>query len=122
MGRATVVLLVGLFCCWDVLAQECVVCHKRVTPNIVADWQLSKHSQSEINCSICHGDRHNSARDVAKAQIPAPETCAFCHEARVDQFKKGKHALAWSSMKAMPTAHWQPMARPTHLPRCANCD
>ncbi len=27
-------------------AQDCVECHKKITPNIVSDWQLSKH-QSE---------------------------------------------------------------------------
>jgi len=27
-----------------------------------------------------------------------------CHEEKVTQFKKGKHAIAWAAMKAMPTA------------------
>jgi hydroxylamine dehydrogenase len=28
-------------------ASECVECHNKVTPNIVSDWKLSKHSQAE---------------------------------------------------------------------------
>ena len=40
-------------------AQNCVNCHKKITPNIVTDWQLSKHSENEVDCSVCHGDQHN---------------------------------------------------------------
>jgi formate-dependent nitrite reductase cytochrome c552 subunit len=89
---------------------QCVECHSKVTPNIVSDWKLSKHSGAEIGCVTCHGDQHTSASDVSKTKIPTPETCAQCHETQVAQFKKGKHAMAWASMKAMPTIHWQPMA------------
>jgi len=99
-------------------AQLCVDCHKKVTPNIVTDWQLSKHSQNKIDCSECHGDQHKSAQDVAKAQIPTPETCGNCHEATVKQFKTGKHAAAWAAMEAMPTIHWQPMALTEGMKGC----
>jgi len=102
-------------------AQKCVVCHKGVTPNIVSDWQLSKHSQNGIDCSMCHGDEHKSPQDVAKVGIPTPETCAGCHETRVKQYKNGKHALAWAAMKAMPTAHWQPMALMEGMKGCGGC-
>ena len=47
-------------------AQQCVDCHKKVTPNIVSDWQASKHSQNAVDCSVCHGDKHTSAADVAR--------------------------------------------------------
>ena len=73
-------------------AAQCVNCHSKVTPNIVSDWRLSKHSGVEVTCVDCHGDQHTSASDVAKAKIPTPETCAQCHETQVTQFKKGKHA------------------------------
>ena len=56
------------------------------------------------------GAEHSSPGDTEKVRIPTPEVCADCHEEQVDQFKEGKHALCWVSMKAMPTAHWQPMA------------
>jgi len=91
-------------------ASQCVECHNKVTPNIVSDWKLSKHSQAEITCAACHGDQHNSSSDVAKAKLPTPDTCATCHSTQVEQYKKGKHAVAWAAMKAMPTIHWQPMA------------
>lgn len=91
-------------------AQVCVACHKKVTPSIVSDWQLSKHRQNEVDCSVCHGEEHTWANDVAKAMIPTPETCATCHETQVKQLKGGKHAAASAAMKAMPTIHWHPMA------------
>ena len=100
---------------------QCIECHNKVTPNIVADWKLSKHSGAEITCVACHGDQHASASDTAKAKIPTPETCSQCHETQVAQFKKGKHAMAWASMKAMPTIHWQPMAMTEGEKGCGGC-
>ena len=100
---------------------QCIECHNKVTPNIVADWKLSKHSGAEITCVACHGDQHTSASDTAKAKIPTPETCSQCHETQVAQFKKGKHAMAWASMKAMPTIHWQPMAMTEGEKGCGGC-
>ena len=101
-------------------AQECVDCHEKVTPNIVTDWQVSKHSQNGVECATCHGDQHTSAADVAKVQSH-PETCATCHETQFNQFKSGKHSAAWAAMKAMPTADWQPMALMEGMKGCGGC-
>ncbi len=90
-------------------AQDCVECHIKVTPGAVADWELSLHSQEGIGCESCHGEDHNSAEDVADVSLPTPATCATCHEERVEQYSKGKHALAWAAMEAMPTTHALPM-------------
>ncbi len=102
-------------------AQVCVDCHKTTTPNIVTDWQLSKHSQNGVECSTCHGEGHTTADDVAEVKIPTPDTCEPCHENRVSQFKKGKHALAWTVMNAMPTIHWQPMSLIEGQKGCGGC-
>ena len=102
-------------------ASICIDCHGKKTPNIVSDWKLSKHSGAGITCIACHGDQHTSDSDVAQVQIPTPETCAQCHEAQVEQYKKGKHSMAWASMKAMPTIHWQPMAMTTGEKGCGGC-
>jgi hypothetical protein len=32
-----------------VSADTCIDCHKKVTPNIVTDWQLSKHSMNAVD-------------------------------------------------------------------------
>jgi len=119
--RVLLFFLLCLFLASNAFGHECVDCHKKVTPNIVSDWQLSKHRLNDVDCSVCHGDGHRSAKDVEKVEIPTPETCANCHETRVEQFKNGKHALAWAAMKAMPTAHWQPMALMEGMKGCGGC-
>jgi hypothetical protein len=118
-----IALSVALVVAMPVLAGAdiCIECHQKITPNIVTDWKLSKHSQKEVDCAACHGDEHKSADDVAKVQIPTPDTCALCHEQRVTEFKAGKHAAAWAAMKAMPSAHMQPMAMMEGMKGCGGC-
>jgi hypothetical protein len=120
-GKVIFIFLVTFVFCAGAFAQECVECHKKVTPNIVTDWQISTHSQNDVDCSVCHGDLHKDSYDVDKVQIPTPETCADCHEEKVEQFKAGKHAAAWAAMKAMPTAHWQPIALMEGMKGCGAC-
>ncbi len=119
--KITFLLLILFIFINSASAQVCVECHKKVTPGIVADWQLSKHSKNKIDCSECHGKEHKSSKDVAKAKIPTPDTCANCHDNRVKEFKAGKHAFGWAAMKAMPTAHWQPMALMEGMKGCGGC-
>lgn len=121
MLRMMFIFLCCIFFVSVASAQVCVNCHTKITPSIVTDWQLSKHSKNKIDCSECHGNQHKSARDVAKVKIPTPDTCANCHELKVKQFKTGKHAVSWASMKAMPTAHWQPMALMEGMKGCGGC-
>ncbi len=104
-----------------VAAEVCVDCHTKATPSIVTDWQLSKHSKNEVGCSTCHGDGHTSAADVARVKVPTPDTCQMCHEKQVTQFKGGKHAMAWVAMKAMPSAHAQPVALMDGYKGCGGC-
>ena len=67
MRRVIVVLSLGVFALvGSADAQECVACHKEITPNIVSDWQLSQHAQEEVGCSVCHGDGHTTADDVGQ--------------------------------------------------------
>lgn len=102
-------------------SQECVECHRKVTPRIVSDWELSKHSIQDVACPDCHGNQHKFMVDFERANLPTPDTCATCHENRVNQFKAGKHALAWTAMKAMPTVHWQPMYLMEGMKGCGGC-
>lgn len=41
------VLLMSLVFPFSASAQTCVDCHKKITPEIVSDWQLSKRSQND---------------------------------------------------------------------------
>jgi hydroxylamine dehydrogenase len=105
----------------DKPAVDCVGCHTQITPGIVGDWKASAHAASKITCDQCHGSGHVSAEDVAKVRIPTPATCGECHEQQVEQFTHGKHAKAWTAMKAMPTIHWQPMAMIDGMKGCGGC-
>lgn len=104
--------------------QQCVKCHEEETPGIVSDWRLSTHSQNDVGCSNCHGSNvhcgmcHGEGYDV---KMPTPETCAECHEGQVQQFRKGKHSKAWAAMKAMPSAHAQPVALTEGMKGCGGC-
>ena len=42
--------------------------------------------------------------------MPTPETCAGCHNKQAEQFKAGKHNLAWIASSAMPMWAHQPKA------------
>ncbi len=122
MKPATLGILLGmLLSAGGLKAQECIACHTKITPNIVQDWRLSKHSANDVECSTCHGDGHTTADDVASVGIPTPETCNTCHEDRVTQFKAGKHSLAWAALKAMPTTHQKPMALIEGMKGCGGC-
>ncbi|MEW5877790.1 MAG: multiheme c-type cytochrome [Acidobacteriota bacterium] len=131
MKRTVLILALAVGGTWGVWATatatrettqaSCVGCHKAVTPALVADWQLSKHAANDVDCAACHGDQHRSAADTAKALIPTPDTCATCHEDRVAQFKRGKHAFAWAAMKAMPTTHALPVAMREGMKGCGGC-
>jgi hypothetical protein len=103
------------------LAQDCIGCHEKVTPGVVADWRLSAHRGADVGCDACHGSDHRGAQDAERAGRPTPDTCAACHADRAAQFRKGKHALAWTSMNAMPTIHWQPLAMTFGLKGCGGC-
>jgi len=121
MHKVLIPVLAILFSCGAASAQECITCHEDVSPGIVADWQISKHSENGITCDACHGDGHISATDVSKAEIPTPTTCSQCHETQVTQFSNGKHAAAWAAYLAMPTTHALPMALREGMKGCGGC-
>jgi hypothetical protein len=121
MKQLSLTFIAGMLLVGGARADTCVDCHKQITPNIVMDWTLSKHSKNSVECSMCHGDKHQSAQDVANVQIPTPETCGQCHDKQTGQFKNSKHAAAWAAMKAMPTAHAQPVALMEGMKGCGGC-
>jgi len=102
-------------------ADACVACHQGTSPNIVADWKASRHAALGVGCTECHGADHTKKDDASRAKLPTPDTCARCHEAQVAGFKKGKHALAWAAVKAMPTFHYQALAVREGLKGCGGC-
>ncbi len=121
MKRIATAMLALVVCAAMGADEDCIECHTKVTPNIISDWKLSKHGEAGVTCDVCHGTDHDSAENPEKAGLATAEVCAGCHEDRVDQFKKGKHALAWMSMKVMPTTHYQPMELIDGAKGCGGC-
>ncbi len=102
---------------------NCITCHTQETSGIVNQFKQGKMSKAGLDCSTCHGTAHTSATDASKAQMPTPDTCAPCHAKRVQQFRAGKHALAWAAMNAMPMVTHQPVAivGPVGFEGCSGC-
>ena len=104
-------------------ANMCVRCHtvENVTPLQVEDWRASQHAKEGITCDVCHGDEHTSRDDVTMVAMPTPDMCCECHEEQLDQFRRGKHALAWVAQNAMPATHYQPMELMEGKKGCGGC-
>ena len=88
--------------------ESCIVCHSEMTPGQVADWRVSAHAENDITCSVCHGESHVSAADVAKVAFPDEHVCQECHEDQFEQFTHGKHNFGWKSLNALPITHVEP--------------
>jgi hypothetical protein len=88
--------------------EDCITCHRDVSPGMVADWEASTHSQEDVTCSTCHGDKHKKAGDALLAVLPDETVCAECHQDQFDQFVRGKHQFGWTSMNALPITHVEP--------------
>lgn len=85
--------------------EVCVQCHSQKTPDIVRDWQLSKHAQAEVTCSVRNGKGHEGAKDQHLASLPDEKVCGQCHSKQFGQFIKGKRSLEWKAMTALPVSN-----------------
>ncbi|MCL5773898.1 MAG: hypothetical protein M1536_05900 [Firmicutes bacterium] len=52
---------------------SCVICHKKITADVVKEWKQSKHEVKGITCSACHAN-------PAKSNLTDPESCKKCHK------------------------------------------
>ncbi len=122
MAKIFGIILISLaFIAPAAMAADCVGCHTKETPRMVEDWKASKHSAEDVSCDDCHGTGHSTAEDYAKVSLPTPDTCAECHEERVAEYKKGKHALAWAALVNMPTTHALPQTLIAGQKGCGGC-
>ena len=121
MYRSILLAILLTFTASAAVAAECVTCHEKTTPGAVTDWKLSRHFEAEVGCETCHGEEHNSVDDVEKVLTVTAETCANCHADRFEEYKAGKHALAWAAMNAMPTTHYKPMELIQGQKGCGGC-
>ena len=124
MSRIILFVFLALFAVGPTWADDCVDCHKKTSPGVVADWETSKHAtapKDKATCATCHGKKHMSKDDAKLATMPTAETCGTCHDKQETQFKKGKHNHAWTAMQAMPTTHMLPMQLSEGMKGCGGC-
>ncbi|WP_457591705.1 multiheme c-type cytochrome [Geoglobus sp.] len=88
-------------------ADDCIDCHRQVTPGIVEQW-LSGNMSKHLGCEACHGIGHRGYDDWQNAKMPTPDTCKACHPKQYEQYASGKHYYAWIAMKAMPALQHVP--------------
>lgn len=67
---------------------DCLTCHQDVTPDLVAQWELSAHSFTGVKCQVCHGDEKNFKK------VPETLTCVGCHDHQAEVNAAPKTACA----------------------------
>jgi len=66
-------IVITAFLAMPVMAEDlenCITCHRDISPGQVQDWEASLHSESDITCSVCHGEKHTKSDDTNLAQMP----------------------------------------------------
>lgn len=101
-------LILFVFTTFSFAKESCIICHQGVTPELVTDWMVSKHSENDVTCSVCHGKDHTGPQNVNLVRLPDEHLCSQCHEKQFDEFAKGKHNFGWTSMNALPITHVEP--------------
>jgi len=78
---------------------SCVECHQKLSPGIVSDWLLSKHSEKGVGCMSCHAADKNDADAYAHygatvATLVSPSDCNKCHAQIGHEFQISHHSKA----------------------------
>ncbi len=83
--------------------EQCINCHKSITPGIVADYQRSVMAEKGVGCLDCHGELpgHEDPSVVTHygnriTPVPSPKYCERCHAQQVQEFMNSKHA--WTAL------------------------
>ena len=77
----------------DATEGNCVACHAKRQPGLLAQWNASEHARKAVACEDCHGDDHE-AIFRAEGRVAA-KMCQGCHEEETLEFKRSVHALAF---------------------------
>ncbi|MDR0454432.1 MAG: cytochrome C [Deferribacteraceae bacterium] len=80
----------------DMEKTECIICHSNKDvvskPEVVKEWNQSRHSYTGVGCGNCHGDENNFQ------EKPLKNACESCHSMQVAETKgnvqcSGCHAV-----------------------------
>jgi len=97
--------------------RDCVKCHSKREPNIIKDWQESKHFENHVGCASCHGTDHEYITDNA-GRVP-PSRCSTCHAKQFSEFVRSRHSIAWARMEQ--SAQYKEMPEETRAVMCQPC-
>ena len=83
----------------DPKGEECVLCHRKHTPGLYAEWNKSKHGQRGVNCLDCHkaeGKDKDAFRHKGQliSVIVTPKDCARCHTTEFEEMDGSHHSKA----------------------------
>jgi hydroxylamine dehydrogenase len=74
----------------------CISCHQERTPGLFQSWVESKHAKNGVHCVTCHID-HQAASE--QKSMVFPEKCGECHRNQLEEFRKGRHSIAFDRMR-----------------------
>ncbi len=74
----------------------CISCHQERTPGLFQAWVESKHAKNGVNCVTCHID-HQAASE--QKSMVFPKKCGECHKKQLEEFRKGRHSIAFERMR-----------------------
>ncbi len=97
--------------------RDCVKCHSKREPNIIKDWQESKHFENNVGCASCHGTDHEYITDNA-GRVP-PSRCSTCHAKQFSEFIRSRHSIAWARMEQ--SAQYKDLPEETRTVMCQQC-
>jgi hypothetical protein len=93
---------------------ECVECHERNTPGIIAQYGRSSMAAADVSCEDCHEVDPNYPGAVEHEgdyilASPTTAMCDNCHENEVAQYNASRHALpayvAYAGSKDLSEEH-----------------
>lgn len=114
-------------------SKACMECHTRkgLTAGTIRDWKMSRHAAKGIGCNECHIPVEGTPERIVKMATACEDkdvrrevssrNCKKCHEKKVEEFSKGKHAYAWSALKSQPTTDDQPWQIMEGEKGCGGC-
>ncbi|MBT7308529.1 MAG: hypothetical protein HN842_09955 [Gammaproteobacteria bacterium] len=75
--------------------QACIECHAEREPDLVQQWRMSAHGEaSGVDCSGCHGERHQQPSQRMTVQAREDATCAGCHQgSAAHSYVTSKHGV-----------------------------
>ena len=102
------------------VGKQCIECHAKKQPGIVADWKESRHGHVGVSCIDCHGVDKDSP--LASQNCPGvkgtktyisvlvtPKTCGRCHALEVKEFDKSGHYRARLQYTGPNGRNYKPM-------------